>query len=202
MKFRSQRVAYLFFATTVLLDVSLSTDSWVDDRRVLDVARDAIFILGEVAERLGDRLQILAFASHTRNRCHVWEVKGWRDAWAPASARLGGLEPRGYTRIGPALRHATAGLAAERADRRLLLLVSDGKPSDFDRYEGRYGMADVRQALREAERCGVASHALAVDAVARSYLPPMFGPGAWHILPHASRAPTLLSTIYGRLTAR
>jgi nitric oxide reductase NorD protein len=172
MKFRSQRVAYLFFATTVLLDVSLSTDSWVDDRRVLDVARDAIFILGEVAERLGDRLQILAFASHTRNRCHV------------------------------SLRHATAGLAAERADRRLLLLVSDGKPSDFDRYEGRYGMADVRQALREAERCGVASHALAVDAVARSYLPPMFGPGAWHILPHASRAPTLLSTIYGRLTAR
>lgn len=190
------------FATTVLLDVSLSTDSWVAERRVLDVARDAVFVLGDVADQLGDRLQILTFASHTRNRCHVWEVKGWRDSWRATRGRLGALEPRGYTRIGPALRHATDRLAAEPAERRLLLLVSDGKPTDYDRYEGRYGIADVRQALREAERRGVSAHALAVDAVARDYLPPMFGPGAWHILRHPGDLPELLSTVYGRLTAR
>jgi nitric oxide reductase NorD protein len=188
------------FATTVLLDVSLSTDSWVENRRVLDVAREAILVLGEVADELGDRLQLLAFASHTRNRCRVWEVKGWREPWALGRARLGALEPQGYTRIGPALRHATECLAAEPADRRLLLLVSDGKPTDYDRYEGRYGVADVRQALREAERREVCAHALAVDAVARDYLPPMFGPGAWHVLPHADHLPAVLTTVYGRLT--
>ena len=188
------------FATTILLDVSLSTDSWVDGRRVLDVAREAILVLGEVADQLGDRLQLLTFASHTRNHCRVWEVKGWRDAWPTARDRLGAIEPQGYTRIGPALRHAATGLCAEAADRRLLLLVSDGKPTDYDRYEGRYGIADIRQALREAERSGVHTHALAVDAVARDYLPPMFGPGSWDVLSHPEHLPEVMATLYGRLT--
>jgi len=190
------------FATTVLLDISLSTDAWVADRRVLDVAREAVLVLGEVADQLGDRLQILAFASHTRNRCRVWEVRRWGETWTVGKARLGLLEPQGYTRIGPAIRHATANLAATPADRRLLLLISDGKPTDYDRYEGRYGIADVRQALREAEQRGVTPHALAIDACARDYLPAMFGPGAWHILPRPERLPEVLATVYGRLTGR
>jgi len=188
------------FATTILLDTSLSTDSWVDNRRVLDVAREAILVLGEVAHQLGDRLQLLTFASHTRNHCRVWEVKGWNDPWPIARDRLGAIAPQGYTRIGPALRHATAGLAAEPADQRLLLLVSDGKPTDYDRYEGRYGIADIRQALREADRVGVHTHALAVDAVARDYLPPMFGPGNWDVLTHPAQLPEVLTTVYGRRT--
>ncbi|MCP5055497.1 MAG: hypothetical protein GY937_02100 [bacterium] len=189
------------FATTVLLDVSLSTDSWVANQRVLDVARDAVLVLGEVAADLDDAFQVLAFASHTRNRCRVWELKGWSDPWEVGRKRLAVLDPQGYTRIGPALRHATAELAQTVADRRLLLLVSDGKPTDYDRYEGRYGVADVRQALREAEARGICVHALAVDAVARDYLPAMFGPGAWHILPRPDHLPRALTTVYGRLTS-
>ena len=190
------------FATTVLLDVSLSTDSWVENRRVLDVAREAILVLGEVADQLGDRLQLLTFASHTRNHCRVWEVKGWREPWSAARNRLGAIHPQGYTRMGPALRHATAELAAEQADRRLLLLVSDGKPTDYDRYEGRYGIADIRRALREADRVNVHTHALAVDSTARDYLPPMFGPGNWDILTHPEQLSEVLTTVYGRLTKR
>ncbi len=188
------------FATTVLLDVSLSTDAWIRGRRVLDVARDAVFVLGEVSAQLGDRLRVLAFASQTRNRCRVWEVLGWHEPWAAGRARLGCLEPTGYTRIGPAIRHATADLAAVAAERKLLLLVSDGKPTDYDRYEGRYGIADVRQALREAEQRGLRTHALAVDAVARDWLPALFGPGAWHVLPRPERLPDVLTEVYGRLT--
>jgi len=190
------------FAATVLIDLSLSSDSWVDGRRVLDVARDAAFVLGEVTRPFGDRIQILAFASHTRNHCRVWEICGWNDTWELGRAKLGALEPQGYTRIGPALRHATAELAAESADARLLLLISDGKPTDYDRYEGRYGIADVRHALHEAERLDIATHALAVDRVACDYLPAMFGPGGWHILPHPNQLPEVLATVYGRLTAR
>jgi len=190
------------FATTVLLDVSLSTDAWIRGRRVLDVARDAVFVLGEVASQLGDRLRVLAFASETRNRCWVWEVLGWNEPWAAGRARLGGLEPRGYTRIGPAIRHATADLARVSAERKLLLLVSDGKPTDFDRYEGRYGIADVRQSLREAEQAGLHAHALAVDAVAREWLPDLFGPSAWHVLPRPEQLADVLTEVYGRLTLR
>lgn len=188
------------FATTVLIDLSLSSDSWVDGQRVLDVARDAAFVLGEVTKSFGDRIQILAFASHTRNHCRVWEICGWHEDWSIGSARLGALEPQGYTRIGPALRHATAELASQKADARLLLLLSDGKPTDYDRYEGRYGIADVRHALHEAERAGISPHALAVDRMACDYLPAMFGSRGWHILPHPNRLPEVLTTVYGRLT--
>lgn len=188
------------FATTVLLDVSLSTDAWIRGRRVLDVARDAVLVLGEVAARLGDRMRILAFASETRNRCEVWEILGWGEPWSLGRARLGALAPRGYTRIGPALRHASADLVSVAAERKLLLLVSDAKPNDYDRYEGRYGIADVRQALREAERAGLRTHGLAVDAVAREWLPALFGPGAWHALPRPELLPDVLTEVYGRLT--
>jgi nitric oxide reductase activation protein len=189
-------------ATTLLLDLSLSSDSWVGGQRVLDVTRDAAFVLGEVTQTFGDRIQILAFASHTRNHCRVWEICGWKDSWGLGRARLGALEPQGYTRIGPAIRHATAELAAQDADARLLLVLSDGKPTDYDRYEGRYGIADVRHALREAEHLDISPHALAVDRVACDYLPAMFGPRGWHILPHPNRLPEVLTAVYGRLTDR
>ena len=189
------------FATTVLLDVSLSTDAWVRGRRVLDVARDAVFVLGEVAAQLGDRLRVLAFASETRNRCHVWELLGWDEPWSLGCEKLGALVPVGYTRIGPAIRHATADLARVAAERRLLLLVSDAKPSDHDRYEGRYGIADVRQALREAQQNGLRTHALAVDARASERLPELAGAGGWHALPRPELLAEVLTEVYGRLSA-
>lgn len=189
------------FATLVLLDASMSTDSWVDGRRILDVAREAALVLGEVSSQLGDRLQILAFASETRNRCHVWQVLGEHEEWIVGKRRLGALEPTGYTRIGPALRHATAVLSATAAERRLLLLISDGKPTDYDRYEGRYGIADVRQAVREARAREIHVHAFAIDRVARDSLPALFGRGGFHVLPKPDQLVEASTSVYGRLTA-
>jgi nitric oxide reductase NorD protein len=80
-----------------------------------------------------------------------------------------------------------------------VLLVSDGKPTDYDRYEGRYGVADVRQALREGAQGGVLTHALAIDSHARSHLPEMFGTGAWHVLSHADRLLEVMRGAWGRL---
>jgi nitric oxide reductase NorD protein len=115
-------------------------------------------------------------------------------------AHLGALQPEGYTRMGPALRYATDQLAREASRRRLLLLITDGRPTDFDRYEGRHGMSDVRQALREAVQRGVHVHALALDPRARAGLPAMLGDGRWHLLHHPEELPELLTTIYGRLS--
>lgn len=188
-------------ATTVLLDLSLSSDAWVADRRVLDVSCESAFVLGEVASRLGDDLRVLAFASHTRNHCRVWELKRWDEAWSTAAPRLGGLHPQGYTRIGPALRHAVAGFAARPADRKLLLLITDGKPTDHDRYEGRYGLADVRMALREAERAGVLAHALAIDPTARALLPVMMGVGAYTWLPTPGHLIRAMTEVFARMSS-
>ncbi len=169
-------------AILVLLDASLSTDAWVGGRRVLDVARDAVLVLGEALASTAITVGIAAFVSHTRRDCRFATVKGFAEPWEAAARRLASIEPAGYTRIGPALRHATRVLERTPARRRLVLLVSDGKPTDYDRYEGRYGVADVRQAVREAERRAVNVFALAIDAAARAHLPQLFGKGNYALL--------------------
>lgn len=187
-------------ATTVLIDISLSSDSWVDNRRVLDMSRDAVLLLGEVADALGDQLEVLAFASNTRNHCRVWQVKGWRESWRIGRARLGALVPTGYTRIGPALRHATTLLNRQPAERKLLLLITDGKPNDYDRYEGAHGAADVRQAVREAAREGINVHAIGIDPSAARALPVLFGVGGSQLLRHLADLPEALVEAYARAT--
>ncbi len=166
-------------ATVVLVDVSLSADSWVGGRRVLDATREAACVLGEAAERLGDAMAVLAHASNTRHLCRVWTVQDWGESWILGRARLAALHPQGYTRIGPALRHAAALLRARPERRRRILMLTDGKPTDFDRYEGAHGLADVRMAVREARRSGIRVRAIGLDPRAATLLPPMFGVGGW-----------------------
>jgi nitric oxide reductase NorD protein len=182
-------------AMMVLLDASMSTDGWVANRRVMDVEKESVVILGEALSGLYDEVAIAAFYSQTRRDCRFVALKGFREPWATGYDRLWGLEPRGYTRVGPAVRHATTLLLRTGARKRVLLLVSDGKPTDLDRYEGRHGIADVRQAVREAEAVQVETVALAVDHAARLYLPRMFGPSRFEILPSPARLPDAMARV-------
>jgi len=158
----------------VLLDASLSSDSWVANRRVLDVERDAAAILALALDGLPTELAMAAFCSFSRADCRFLPLKGFRETVQTGLARLAQLEPRGYTRIGPALRHGTRILEKTVVQRRALLLLSDGKPTDTDAYEGRHGLGDVRQAVREASQRGVEVFALSVDPRSRPILSQMF----------------------------
>jgi nitric oxide reductase NorD protein len=189
-------------AVLVLVDLSLSTDAHVDGKRVLDVSKDSLLVLSEVFAHYGDQVEVAGFFSHTRNQVHYQTMKRFDEPWAPLKAAIGALEPRGYTRIGPALRHATRQLLKTKAKHRVLLVLSDGKPSDFDRYEGRYGVGDIRQAIREAESQGVHMHALAIDSQARDYLPQMLGSQRFAILKHAGELPEALGEFFIRLMRR
>jgi nitric oxide reductase NorD protein len=184
-------------ATTVLVDISLSADSWIDNRRVWDVTRDALWVYGEASHEAGDDLQILAFASHTRHRIRTYTVLDWHEPWPVGKRRLEHIRPQGYTRIGPAVRHATAELLDRGARARQLVLLSDCKPTDYDRYEGNHGLRDVRRALEEARATGITVFGLAVDDVAKHRLPSMFGPGSWSLL----RSPEDLCGAVARLAA-
>lgn len=185
--------------TLILLDSSLSTDSWIHGNRVMDIARDSIVVLSQALRGLHDRVAIASFHSNTRKDCRYVPLKEFDDSWENGLSRLLALRPAGYTRIGPAIRHATALLSAVPAQRKLLILISDGKPTDLDRYEGNYGIADVRQALREAAARKIRAHALAVETEARFHLPRMFGTGNYEILPHPARLAESLARIYGTL---
>lgn len=176
-------------AVVILLDVSLSTDAYVENRRVLDVCKESLVVLSHVFDHFQDAMEVAGFCSHTRNQVLYRPLKAFHEDWGPARDRLGAINPQGYTRIGPALRHATRRVLEQPAGKRVILLLSDGKPNDYDRYEGRHGIGDIRQAIREAMSRQVHVHALAVDKQARDYLPHMLGPSQYSILRHPQDLP-------------
>jgi nitric oxide reductase NorD protein len=195
--YRSRRRGEPGLSVLLLIDGSLSTDAWIADRRVLDVEVESAHVIAEALDGLSIELGIAAFHSHTRRDCRFNVIKDVDEAWSSARSRVASLQPTGYTRIGPALRHGARVLSRSGARRRLLLLLTDGKPNDYDRYEGSYGVADVRQAVREAGRDGVHVHALAIDPGARFHLPKMFGAGGHSFVPR----PDDLALALGRVCA-
>ncbi|HEY0832890.1 MAG TPA: VWA domain-containing protein, partial [Azospirillum sp.] len=185
----------------VLVDVSLSTDAFIEDHRVLDVEKEALLALAHGLSACGDEHAILAFTSHRRHRVSVRTVKAFEERLdARVVRRIRALKPGSYTRMGAALRHATACLKDRPHTHRLLLVLTDGKPNDTDHYEGRYAIEDTRAAVQEARRAGLRLFGVTIDEKGRDYLPYLFGPGAYAIFPHVARLPAALPAIYRQLT--
>jgi nitric oxide reductase NorD protein len=181
-----QRPARRDFSLLLLIDVSASTESWCGGtHRVIDLEKEALLIVATALEALRVRFAIQAFSGYGPTNVRVRQLKSFDEGFGRAvGQRVAALEPDEYTRAGAALRHATATLMHEPAYRRLLLLLSDGKPNDCDRYEGRYGTEDTRQALAEARLQGIAPFCLTVDRAASRYLPLVFGSGNYTIVAH------------------
>ena len=147
-------------------------------QRIVDVEKEALVVLLEALDALGDRHAVFAFSGQGPRHVRVLTVKGFDEAGGVAiRRRVAALEPDGYTRVGAAIRHASALLAEERARHRLLLILSDGKPNDVDEYAGRYGIEDTRQAVAEARLQGLVPFCLTVDREAPAYMPSIFGRG-------------------------
>ncbi|MGJ4942170.1 nitric oxide reductase activation protein NorD [Bradyrhizobium sp. HKCCYLS1011] len=187
-------------AVTLLADVSLSTDAWVDGHRVLDVEKEALLVLAHGLAACGDSNSILTFTSRRRDWVRVETVKGFGEPMsADVERRIGALRPGYYTRIGAAVRHAAAELALQPQRKRLLLVLTDGKPNDVDHYEGRFAVEDTRKAVQEARRHGVAVFGVTIDALAQSYFPTLFGRGGYAIVGNIRKLPAALPAIYRQL---
>ncbi len=190
------------FATLLLADLSLSTDAHVDnDARVIDVIRDALYVFGEALQGTGDAFEMLGFSSVRRQHVRMQHLKGFDEPWArEAQARVGAIKPGYYTRMGAAIRHATAQLARRPERQRLLLILTDGKPNDLDVYEGRWGLEDTRHAVHEAREAGLLPFCLSIDEEAHEYLPHLFGRGGWAQVRRPAELPARLASVYARLT--
>ncbi|NVD98010.1 nitric oxide reductase activation protein NorD [Massilia sp. BJB1822] len=190
-------------AIMLLADVSGSTDSWLSSsRRVIDIEREALLLVCIVLQGMQERFAVQAFSGEGPQGVTVRAVKGFGESYSPATARrIAGLEPERYTRAGAALRHAAAQLMAQGAQHRLLILLSDGKPNDCDQYEGRYGVEDMRQAVNECRLQGISPFCLTIDRQAANYLPQIFGPHGYCLLPEPKLLPAALLQWLRRLTA-
>jgi len=166
----------------LLLDISLSSDSYAAGNRVIDVEKQVSILFGEILNEFNIDFSIDSFYSKTRNFSTYLTVKDFDENWAIAKNKVGAIEPSGYTRIGAALRHAGVRLDTRTTKNKWIILISDGKPNDYDKYEGKYGINDVKQALRELNQRDINSYALAIEAQAKYYLPQMFGQNHYQIL--------------------
>lgn len=182
----------------LLTDVSLSTDSYTAGQRILDVEKQALIIFSEVLDKCKISFQIDSFSSRTRNFCDYTTHKSFSNTWENSKGKIGKLEPKGYTRIGPAIRHATTLLAQEKNRNKWIILLSDGKPNDYDRYEGQYGIHDVKKAIKEAKTKGVNIFTLAIESTAKYYLPLMVGKN-YRILPRPEYLADALYSFYEEL---
>jgi nitric oxide reductase NorD protein len=152
------------------------------------------------AFRLRDHHSILTFTSRRRSCVRIEAVKSFEEPiGAAVKRRIGALKPGYYTRIGAAVRHAAAQLVDQPQCKKLLLVLTDGKPNDVDHYEGRFAVEDTRKAVREARRLGVAVFGVTVDAGAQSYFPALFGRGGYAIVGNIRRLPAALPAIYQQL---
>ena len=184
-------------AVMFMVDMSGSTKGWINDAE-----REALVMLCEALDVLGDRYAIYGFSGMTRKRCEIYRIKSFEDADSAAvRARIAGIRPQDYTRMGAAIRHLTRVVSRVDARTRMLVTLSDGKPDDYsDNYRGHYGIEDTRQALIEAQRAGVKPFCITIDREARDYLPHMYGAANWTLVSDVKRLPVKVAEIYRSLT--
>ena len=189
-------------ACLLLADLSMSTDAPISDtHRIVDVIRDSLLLFSEALTATGDRFGIYGFSSLRRQNIRFHLLKDFKQRYdAAARGRILALKPGFYTRMGAALRQAAAILAEQPASRRLLLILTDGKPNDLDLYDSRYGIEDTRMAVHEARRLGLTPFCVTIDREAGSYLPYLFGPAGYCMIRKPEELPKRLPLLYAQLT--
>lgn len=199
--FQSARQTQRDLTVAFLIDTSRSTESAVGETCVIDVARDALAALSGGIDAAGDRLGIWGFSSLKRDRVFLTRCKRFDQKMSPEiTDNICALKPGHYTRLGAAIRHVSAALDEETAARKLLIVLTDGKPNDLDHYEGQHGIEDSHMAVSEARRRGQVVHGIIIDEDGQDWFARIFGRGGFNLLPRPSRLTRVLPDIYRTLT--
>lgn len=189
-------------STLILADISLSTEAGITSEiRVIDMIKDGLMVFSEALERLQDRFAIYAFSSlkNTNVRFHI--IKNFKEKYSNLiRGRIDAIKPGYYTRLGAAIRESTKILNNQKSANKLLLIISDGKPNDVDRYDGRYGIEDTKKAIMEAKKKGITPFCVTIDLEAKDYLTHLFGKNGFIVIRDTKKLPKVLPEIYMNLT--
>ncbi|MDP2822201.1 MAG: nitric oxide reductase activation protein NorD [Sulfuritalea sp.] len=190
----------------LLLDLSESLNQKVGGvgnatgQTILELSQEAVSLLAWAIDCLGDPYAIAGFHSNTRHEVRYQHIKGFSARWDDTvKARLAAMEAGFSTRMGAALRHAGHYLSQRKADKKILLLLTDGEPADIDVTEPGHLRADARKAVEELAAKGVTSFCLSLDPKADDYVRDIFGK-RWRVLDRIERLPETLPSLYMELT--
>ncbi|MFU8818709.1 MAG: nitric oxide reductase activation protein NorD [Desulfurivibrio sp.] len=184
-------------AAIFLVDMSYSTEGWVST-----ALKEALVLMCESLQVLGDRYAIYGFSGMRRSRTELYQIKHLDEKYSrEVKGRISAIIPKDYTRMGPPIRHVSRLLAASEAKIRLLITLSDGKPEDYDDYKGEYAIEDTRHALIEAKAGGIHPFCITIDREAQEYIPHMYGAVNYIFINDVKRLPLRMPEIYRALTA-
>ena len=174
-------------------------------RRIIDVEKEAIVLMSDALETIGDRYGVYGFSGHGRENVEFYIIKEMDESFGPEVAqRFDRISPLHATRMGPAIRHATMKLGQQQSRSKFLFLISDGRPQDRGYSQESsakgYAIQDTRMALAESRREGITAFCLTVDREGNDYLRAMMGDFAYEVLPDVSLLPLRLPQLYKKLT--
>ncbi|HXI75181.1 MAG TPA: VWA domain-containing protein, partial [Pyrinomonadaceae bacterium] len=198
-------------AVSFLLDQSSSTARTIGrhplqpythpGRRIIEIEKEGLVLMSEALEAVGDVYSINGFTSEGRRNVKFYVLKDFKEHYSDeVMRRIGGITYQNNTRLGAAIRHATAKLEKQEARTRLLIVLSDGRPYDHDYGDARYAREDTREALRQAKVAGITPFCITIDRESESELRDLYGDIGYTIIDDVMTLPERLPGIYRRLT--
>ncbi len=189
-------------ATLILADVSLSTEGGITQEvRIIDVIKDGLIVFSEALEKLQDKFAIYSFSSLQNKKVYFNIIKNFKDQYSDLiRGRIDSMQPQYYTRLGAAIRESAKILDKQQSANKLLLIISDGKPNDEDRYDGRYGLEDTKKAIEEVKKKGITPFCITVDLEAKEYLSYLFGRNGFAVVRDGQKLPKIIPEVYINLT--
>ncbi|MDL2321809.1 VWA domain-containing protein, partial [Desulfosarcina sp. OttesenSCG-928-B08] len=189
-------------ATLLLVDLSKSTANSVEGTavRVLDVEKQAIVLLCEALTVVGDRFAIAGFSGNGPLGVDYYRIK---DIDMPlddrVKRRINAMAPQRNTRMGAAIRHATACFRSVEARVRLMMILGDGFPNDLE-YKGVHAVEDTRRAVMEARTAGIHVKAITVNVSDNGQLDRLYGSPHHTLIADIRDLPDKLVRVYSALT--
>jgi len=199
-------------AVSILLDQSSSTARTITrsplqpythpGRRIIEIEKEGLVLMSEALEAVGDAYSINGFTSEGRRNVKFYVVKDFGEKYSDeVERRIGGITFQNNTRLGAAIRHASAKLLRQDARTKLLIILTDGRPYDHDYGDARYAREDVREALIESKSTGVTPFCITVDRESESELRDLYGDVGYTIIDDVLSLPERMPNIYRRLTS-
>jgi nitric oxide reductase NorD protein len=189
-------------AVLLLLDLSESLNEKAagSEQTILELSQEAVSLLAWSIEKLGDPFAIGGFHSNTRHDVRYQHIKGFTEHWNDdVKGRLAAMDAAWSTRMGAAMRHGAHYLGARKADKKLMLILTDGQPSDVDVNDERLLIEDARQAVKELDRDGIFTYCISLDAKADEYVSDIFG-RQYTVVDNIQRLPEKLPELFMALT--
>lgn len=190
-------------AVMLLVDTSQSLNERVagSSQTLLELSQEALAIMSWTVDQLGDKFAIAGFSSDTRHEVRYQHIKGYSEHYTDeVKSRIAAMEASFSTRMSSAMRHAAHYLEAQQAEKKLMLILTDGEPADIDSKDPQTLIQDTHKAVEELKSKGIYSYCITLDPNADDYVETIFE-NQYTVIDKVELLPEKLPEVFIKLTS-